>query len=133
MYATLALRDLGAYNPSEVLKLPPELNIPSMCPQCGEEWIGFGTTPGKVSIFCDQNHLYHRDSTSDEIRIFEAALYPDKHLAKEVWLVGASEPWPRMPPLPSHAAEPGFRLSIDDQPFVVVRVEEGRVWLQPVL
>jgi hypothetical protein len=114
----------------EMNQPPPELNLPDACPQCGEAWVGFGTSPGKVSLFCDHNHLHYRDSTDAEVLAFERALYPDKHLAREVWLVGATEPWPRMPPLPPHAALPGFRLSTNDQAFMVVSVESSRVWLQ---
>jgi len=120
------------YNPWMLNELPPELNIPSACPQCGGEWVGFGTLAAQVTVFCDENHLYHRDSTPAEVIAFEVAVYPDKHLAKEVWLVGATEPWPGMPPLPPHAAVPGFGLNINDVPFVVVSVEDDKVWLQPV-
>ena len=94
--------------------------------------MGFGSTAEKVSLFCDENHLLHQSATEVQIRAFDLAMYPDRDMAKEVWLVGANEPWPQMPPLPPHAAQPGFRLNINDQPFVVVTVEESRVWLQPV-
>jgi hypothetical protein len=114
-------------------KPPPELNLPEACPQCGGEWVGFGSSPSSVSLFCDENHLHKRASTEAEILAFDKALYPDKHLAKEVWLLGATEPWPRMPPLPLSHAVPGFTLNINDQPFVVDSVEAERVWLQPVI
>jgi hypothetical protein len=119
--------------PAMLNELPTELNLPSACPECGGEWVGFGSTTSTVTLFCDDLHVYTRDASSSEVKAFEHALYPDKHLAKEVWVVGGSEPWPGMPPMPSHAAVPGFRLRINDEPFVVVNVEGGRVWLQPEL
>ena len=112
---------------------PIELNLPKTCPKCGEAWVGFGTSADKVSLFCDQNHLHNRDSTDAEILAFERALYPDKDMAKEVWLVGGTAPWPGMAPLPPHAAVPGFRLTINDEPFIVVRVDNGRVWIDHVV
>ena len=111
---------------------PPELGLPIACPECGGPWVGFGSTSGTVSLFCDENHLLKQSANADEVRAFDLTMYPDRNLAKEVWLVGAKEPWPRMPPLPPHAAQPGFRLNVNDKPFVVVSVEERRVWLQPV-
>jgi len=111
---------------------PPELGLPIVCPECGGPWVGFGSTSQTVSLFCDENHLLNQSATEVQVRTFDLAMYPDRDMAKEVWLVGAKEPWPRMPPLPRHAAQPGFRLNINDQPFVVVTVEESRVWLQPV-
>jgi hypothetical protein len=64
--------------------LPPDLNVPSACPQYGGKWVGFGTQSAQVTVFCDENHFYDRDSTPAEVITFEKAVYPDKHLTKGV-------------------------------------------------
>jgi hypothetical protein len=98
-----------------MLEIPPELPLPAACPQCGAEWIGFGSggDETEIRLACANWHEHMQLMSAEEVMALPLAVAPEQLLSRAMWRVGDDHPIsddPHMRLSPAFA-EPGSHVS----------------------